>query len=146
MPHLARLLISALFIYTSHVGGISAQSMPRAELQVGLHKITAEVASNQAERQLGLMNRNFLPSDEGMLFIFESTATHCFWMRNTKIPLSIAFIDQSGEIVNIEEMQAMTETNHCPSKPIRFALEMNQAWFSKKDILPGHTVSGLPKR
>jgi uncharacterized membrane protein (UPF0127 family) len=145
MPQLARLFVSVLFIYISQLGLVSAQSLPRTELQIGLHKITAELASTEAQRQQGLMYRNFLPTNEGMLFIFETTATHCFWMRNTKIPLAIAFIDNNGIITNIEEMKAMTEINHCPSKPIKYALEMNQAWFTKNSISAGHTVSGIPK-
>jgi uncharacterized membrane protein (UPF0127 family) len=123
-----------------------AQKLPTIELQAGLYKITAEVAANQASRQLGLMHRNFMPTDEGMLFVFENPATHCFWMRNTRIPLAIAFIADDGKIVNVEEMKAMTEDNHCPSKPVRFALEMNQAWFTKRNISVGHTISGLPTR
>jgi uncharacterized membrane protein (UPF0127 family) len=146
MPHLARLFASVLFIYISQLSLVSAQSLPRADLQIGLHKITAELASTEAHRQQGLMYRSFLPTNEGMLFIFETTATHCFWMRNTKIPLAIAFIDNAGIITNIEEMKAMTEVNHCPSKPIKFALEMNQAWFTKNGISAGHTVAGIPKR
>lgn len=146
MPHFARLFVSVLFIYISQLSLVSAQSLPRADLQIGLNKITAELASTEAHRQQGLMYRNFLPTNEGMLFIFETTATHCFWMRNTKIPLAIAFVDNAGIITNIEEMKAMTEVNHCPSKPIKFALEMNQAWFTKNGISAGHTVSGIPKR
>lgn len=146
MPFLTRLIISVLFISTSQLGLVSAQSLPRAELQIGLHKITAELASTEAQRQQGLMHRNFLPNNEGMLFIFENTATHCFWMRNTRIPLAIAFIDNDGKIINIEEMKAMTETNHCPLKPVKFALEMNQSWFSKNGVTAGHSVSGIPKQ
>lgn len=146
MPYFARLFVSVLLIYISQLSLVNAQSLPRADLQIGLHKITAELASTEAHRQQGLMYRNFLPTNEGMLFSFETTATHCFWMRNTKIPLAIAFIDNAGIITNIEEMKAMTEVNHCPSKPIKFALEMNQAWFTKNGISAGHTVSGIPKR
>jgi uncharacterized membrane protein (UPF0127 family) len=122
-----------------------AQKLSTIELSAGLYKIHAEVANTEKARQLGLMHRTYLPSDDGMLFIFETSATHCFWMRNTKIPLAIAFIADDGKIVNILEMKAMTEDNHCPVKPVRFALEMNQGWFAKKGILPGHTISGLPK-
>jgi uncharacterized protein len=137
-------IATALFLgFTKLAWG---QKLPTIELQAGLYKITAEVAANQASRQLGLMHRNFMPTDEGMLFVFEYPATHCFWMRNTRIPLAIAFIADDGKIVNIEEMKAMTENNHCPSKPVRFALEMNQAWFAKRNISAGHTISGLPTR
>jgi uncharacterized membrane protein (UPF0127 family) len=122
-----------------------AQKLSTIELSAGLYKIQAEVAHTEKARQLGLMHRTYLPSDDGMLFVFETSATHCFWMRNTRIPLAIAFIADDGKIVNILEMKAMTEDNHCPAKPVRFALEMNQGWFAKKGILPGHTISGLPK-
>ena len=122
-----------------------AQKLSTIELSAGLYKIQAEVANTEKTRQLGLMHRTYLPSDDGMLFVFETSAAHCFWMRNTKIPLAIAFIADDGKIVNILEMKAMTEDNHCPVKPVRFALEMNQGWFAKKGILPGHTISGLPK-
>lgn len=130
------------FALSSHAW---AQKLNTIELSAGLYKISAEVAYTEKARQLGLMHRTYLPSDDGMLFIFENSATHCFWMRNTKIPLAIAFIADDGKIVNILEMKAMTEDNHCPVKPVRFALEMNQGWFAKKGILPGHTISGLPK-
>jgi uncharacterized membrane protein (UPF0127 family) len=121
-----------------------AQRLPTVELQAGLYKITAEVAANQASRQLGLMHRNFIPMDEGMLFVFEYRDTHCFWLCISRIRLDIAFIADDGKIVNIEEMKAMNEDNHCPSKPVRFALEMNQAWFTKRNISAGHTIYGLP--
>lgn len=90
------------------------------------------------------MHRNYLPSDDGMLFVFESKGTHCFWMRNTKIPLAIAFLADDGKIVNIIEMKAMTEDNHCPSQPVRFALEMNQGWFAKKGLSTGNAINGIP--
>jgi uncharacterized membrane protein (UPF0127 family) len=142
-----RLLIVALSIFGQLPlnSAALAQKLSTIELSAGLYKIHAEVANTEKARQLGLMHRTYLPSDDGMLFIFETSATHCFWMRNTKIPLAIAFIADDGKIVNILEMKAMTEDNHCPVKPVRFALEMNQGWFAKKGILPGHTISGLPK-
>ena len=79
-----------------------------------------------------------------MLFVFENRGTHCFWMRNTKIPLAIAFLADDGKIVNIIEMKAMTEDNHCPSQPVRFALEMNQGWFTKKGLTTGYAINGIP--
>ena len=92
------------------------------------------------------MNRTSMPTNSGMLFIFEQKAGHCFWMNNTKIPLSIAFIADDGRIVNIEEMQAETTNNHCPKAGVRYALEMNKQWFSERVIVPGSVISGLPKR
>lgn len=91
------------------------------------------------------MNRTSMPTNSGMLFVFEQKAGHCFWMNNTKIPLSIAFIADDGKIVNIEEMQAETTNNHCPKAAVRYALEMNKQWFSERVVVPGTIVTGLPK-
>ena len=122
-----------------------AQALPSINLQAGIYKIQAEVASTPASRQLGLMHRVYLPVNEGMLFVFENKATHCFWMRNTKIPLAIAFISDDGKIINIEEMKPMSDDNHCPTAPIRYALEMNQGWFSQKGLSAGNVISGIPR-
>jgi uncharacterized membrane protein (UPF0127 family) len=138
-------IIVSFFSFLILGSSANAQQGPAIDLYAGLYKIHAEVAKTEKARQLGLMHRTYMPADDGMLFIFEQSATHCFWMRNTKIPLAIAFIADDGKIVNILEMKAMTEDNHCPTKPVRFALEMNQGWFSKKGVLPGHTITGLPK-
>ncbi|QWD53814.1 DUF192 domain-containing protein [Polynucleobacter paneuropaeus] len=116
------------------------------QMKVGIYSIQAEVADSPDLREVGLMNRTSLPTNSGMLFIFEQKAGNCFWMKNTKLPLSIAFIADAGKIVNIEEMQADTTNNHCPKAPIRYALEMNKGWFSERVIVPGNTIQGLPKR
>ena len=121
-------------------------SLPTIELKAGIYRIQAEVASTQQARQVGLMNRSSMPTDSGMLFIFDQKATHCFWMSNTKIPLAIAFLADDGKIVNIEEMQAETLNNHCPRAPVRYALEMNRQWFSQRAIGPGSTIQGLPRQ
>jgi uncharacterized membrane protein (UPF0127 family) len=121
-------------------------SLPIIELKTGIYRIQAEVASTQQARQVGLMNRPSMPTDSGMLFIFDQKATHCFWMSNTKIPLAIAFLTDDGKIVNIEEMQAETLNNHCPKAPVRYALEMNRQWFSQRAIGPGSTIQGLPRQ
>ena len=116
------------------------------QMKVGIYSIQAEVADSPDLREVGLMNRTSLPTNSGMLFIFEQKAGNCFWMKNTKLPLSIAFIADDGKIVNIEEMQADTTNTHCPKAPIRYALEMNKGWFSERVIVPGNTIQGLPKR
>jgi uncharacterized protein len=121
-------------------------SLPIIELKTSIYRIQAEVASTPQARQVGLMNRTSMPTDSGMLFIFDQKATHCFWMSNTKIPLAIAFIADDGKIVNIEEMQAETLNNHCPKAPIRYALEMNRQWFSQRAIGPGSAIQGLPRQ
>jgi uncharacterized membrane protein (UPF0127 family) len=121
-------------------------SLPIIELKTSIYRIQAEVASTPQARQIGLMNRTSMPTDSGMLFIFDQKASHCFWMSNTKIPLAIAFIADDGKIVNIEEMQAETLNNHCPKAPIRYALEMNRQWFSQRAIGPGSAIQGLPRQ
>ncbi len=109
-------------------------------LTIGSHSIVAEIAATPASRSKGLMFRQHLKPNEGMLFVFNKNDMHCFWMKNTVIPLSIAFIDEHGVIINIDEMQAQTTYRHCPTHPIRYALEMNKGWFSKRGIIPGNTV------
>lgn len=121
-------------------------SLTIVELKTGIFRIQAEVASTQPARQLGLMNRTSMPTDSGMLFIFDQKATHCFWMSNTKIPLAIAFLADDGKIINIEEMQAETLNNNCPKAPVRYALEMNRQWFSQRAIIPGSVIQGLPRK
>lgn len=105
--------------------------------------IKAEVAANEAERQQGLMFREKMAVNEGMIFDFEAPASVCMWMKNTLIPLSVAFIDSNGKIVNIEDMQPQTTTSHCAKKTVRYALEMNQGWFRQKNIKPGSVIEGL---
>jgi uncharacterized protein len=121
-------------------------SLPIIELKAGIYRIQAELASTPQARRIGLMNRTFMPTGSGMLFIFDQKATHCFWMSNTKIPLAIAFLADDGKIVNIEEMQAETLNNHCPKAPVRYALEMNRQWFSQRAIGPGSVIQGLPRQ
>jgi len=120
--------------------------LPTIELKTGVYRIQAELADTPKAREVGLMNRTSMPMNSGMLFIFEQKAGHCFWMNNTKIPLSIAFIADDGKIVNIEEMQAETTNNHCPKAAVRYALEMNRQWFSERVIVPGTVIQGLPKK
>ena len=120
--------------------------LPTIELKTGIYRIQAELADTPKSREVGLMNRTSMPTNSGMLFVFEQKAGHCFWMNNTKIPLSIAFIADDGKIVNIDEMQAETTNNHCPTAPVRYALEMNKQWFSERVIVPGTVMTGLPKK
>jgi uncharacterized membrane protein (UPF0127 family) len=120
--------------------------LPTVELKTGIYRIQAELADTPKAREIGLMNRTNMPSNSGMLFVFEQKGGHCFWMNNTKIPLSIAFIADDGKIVNIEEMQAGTTNNHCPKAAVRYALEMNKQWFSERVIIPGTVIQGLPRK
>ena len=140
-PALYRLSLLAGMLFS-----LSASAeMPRMELSVGFHRIEAEVAANQENRALGLMHRKSMGSNQGMLFVFPVAARHCMWMRNTFLPLSVAFLDDEGKILNIEDMQPQTEDNHCAGAPARFALEMNRGWFADKGIKPGQRIGGLEK-
>lgn len=123
----------------------SAQSLPMMELNAGFHRIEAEVAANNPARMQGLMNRKSMPQQHGMLFVFAQDAQHCMWMKNTYLPLSVAFLDREGRILNIEDMKPYTENNHCAAKPAFFALEMNQGWFAAKGIKPGMLIGGVQR-
>ena len=113
-------------------------------LQAGMHMIHAEVARTPAQTQTGLMFRRQMAAHEGMLFVFDQLAPRCFWMKNTLLPLSIAFIADDGRIVNIADMQPRSEASHCAHEPVRFALEMNQGWFAKRGIGAGFKLKGAP--
>jgi uncharacterized protein len=119
--------------------------LPRVTLQAGMHRIDAQVAATPVQTQTGLMWRREMPTNEGMLFVFKQPSMQCFWMRNTLIPLSIAFIADDGRIVNTLEMKPLDETSrNCSKEPVRFVLEMNKAWFSKRGIKPGSKLVGPP--
>ncbi|MFZ2990628.1 MAG: DUF192 domain-containing protein [Ideonella sp.] len=120
------------------------QQLPAIKLSAGMHNIIAQVAQTPEQRQIGLMFRREMPAHEGMLFIFEQPATQCFWMRNTLLPLSAAFVDEDGTIVNIEDMAPRTDASHCSTRPVRFVLEMNQGWFAKRGLKAGYKLSGAP--
>jgi len=136
-----------VFVLLLAAGAASAQPppLPAVQLGAGMHLIRAEVADRDASRALGLMHRTSLAPNGGMLFVFEDSAVHCMWMRNTLLPLSVAFIDESGAIVNIADMQPLSEVSHCAARPARFALEMAQGWFAERGIRAGHRLRGLEK-
>ncbi len=104
-----------------------------------------EVAATPQQRERGLMQRDALPANGGMLFVFEQAGRHCFWMRNTPLPLSIAFADTSGRIINLADMQPLTDTFHCASADARYALEVAQGGFQRRGIVPGNQITGLPQ-
>ena len=122
----------------------AAQPLPVVQLNAGMHLIRAEVAADFPSRAQGLMYRSAMPSNVGMLFIFDEAATHCMWMKNTLIPLSVAFIDERGTVINIEDMAPQTEESHCASRPARYALEMNRGWFAARGVKPGSRIGGIP--
>ena len=121
------------------------QKFPSTTLNAGLYLIKAEVASTEAQREQGLMFRDKMGANEGMVFVFGQPAGVCMWMKNTLIPLSVAFMDETGKIINIEEMKEQTLDSHCATKAATYALEMNKGWFKQKNIKPGTVIEGLPR-
>jgi uncharacterized membrane protein (UPF0127 family) len=119
-------------------------NLPRVKLSAGMHQIDAQVAETTEQRMTGLMFRKQMPQHEGMLFVFEQPSQQCFWMKNTLLPLSAAFIEDDGTVVNVVDMKPQTLDSHCSDKPVRYVLEMNQGWFSKKGIKPGAKLNGEP--
>ena len=119
--------------------------LPGIDLMAGMHRVHAEVANDMGSRMQGLMYRKSMPQNAGMVFVFEENATHCMWMKNTLIPLSVAFIDETGVITNIADMQPQSEQSHCAVRPARYALEMNKGWFAQRGIKPGVKLGGLEK-
>lgn len=119
-------------------------TLPHATLTAGMYRIDVQLATTPEEREIGLMYRQSMPEYEGMLFVFNRPGVQCFWMKNTLIPLTAAFIADDGTIVNLADMQPQTEDNHCSARPVRFVLEMNQGWFSKKHVLAGSRLGGSP--
>jgi uncharacterized membrane protein (UPF0127 family) len=123
----------------------AAQPLPVTQLSAGMHLIRAEVAADMSSRSQGLMHRKSLAPNAGMLFIFDEAAPHCMWMKNTYIPLSVAFIDAQGVIINIADMQPHSEQSHCAARPAVYALEMTQGWFAQRGIKAGAKLGGLNK-
>ena len=132
-------LLAAWFAASAHA------QLPTVELAAGMHRIRAEVADSMGTRMQGLMHRKSMPQGAGMVFVFDESATHCMWMKNTLIPLSVAFIDETGAIINIADMQPHSEQSHCATRPARYALEMNKGWFAQRGIKPGARFRGLEK-
>lgn len=139
-------LISASLLSIAHAES-NIQRFPTTQLTIGMYLVKAEMALTAENRAQGLMFREKMASNEGMVFDFQAPAEICMWMKNTLIPLSVAFIDTDGKIANIEDMKPQTLDSHCGKKgvPIRYALEMNVGWFKQKNIKPGMKIEGLPK-
>lgn len=133
-----------LFLAVLAAGASSAAELPKVALTIGTQKVTAEVAATPQERAQGLMNRFSLQPDNGMLFVFERPEPLKFWMKNTFIPLSIAFIGADGKIINIEDMKPQSEESHWSKGPALYALEMKKGWFAERGIGPGAVVKGIP--
>ena len=140
----------ALLLGLSGLAALAQESpqmdLPRVKLTAGMHQIDAQVAATPMQQQVGLMWRKEMPQHEGMLFIFEQATRQCFWMKNTLLPLTAAFVDDDGTIVNLADMKPQTTDPHCSAKPVRYVLEMNQGWFAKKGIKAGARLGGQPFR
>ncbi|MBI5589700.1 MAG: DUF192 domain-containing protein [Deltaproteobacteria bacterium] len=124
---------------------IAETRLPTLQLMAGMHRIEAEIAATPSLRGIGLMYRNSLPDNCGMLFVFPEAHAHCMWMHHTKIPLSAAFIDDQGIIVNIADMQPDTDDYHCGAASVHYVLEMQSGWFQEKGMAPGTCIKGLNK-
>jgi uncharacterized membrane protein (UPF0127 family) len=116
-------------------------NLPRVSITAGFYQIDAQIAQTPSQREIGLMYRQTMPQHEGMIFVFEEPAMQCFWMKNTHLPLSAAFVADNGEIVNIEDMKPYSTNSHCSARAVRFVLEMQQGWFAKKNLKAGFRLS-----
>lgn len=137
-------LVLSLVAAATLAQGQPQLNLPRVKLQAGMHQMDVQVAYTPEQRQIGLMFRTEMPQHEGMLFVFEQATEQCFWMKNTPLPLTAAFVADDGTIVNLADMKPHTTDSHCSAKPVRFVLEMNQGWFAKKSIRAGFRLTGKP--
>jgi uncharacterized membrane protein (UPF0127 family) len=143
-------LLPILFLVLAAANGdVRAQDGPQPkletiELTAGMHVIHTELAITPAQQQTGMMFRRGMGNNDGMLFVNDDLGVRCFWMRNTLIPLTIAFLDEDGTIVNLADMAPRTDDSHCSAKPVRFALEMPQGWFAKRGLKAGLKLRGAP--
>jgi uncharacterized membrane protein (UPF0127 family) len=141
--------LALLGLLLALIGGAAAQDAAQPKLDAvtltaGMYNIRAEVARTPLQTQTGLMFRPQMAAHEGMLFVFDGLERRCFWMKNTVLPLTIAFVADDGRIVNLADMQPQSLQSHCSAEPVRFALEMNQGWFAKRGIAPGFRLKGVP--
>ena len=152
MTSIKRLAVLALVAFVGLVSlGAQAQSgpqpkLPTTPLTIGIHVVQAELAVTPEQQATGMMFRTRMGTNEGMLFVNDDVGVRCFWMRNTLVPLTIAFIADDGTIINTADMEPRSEKSHCSAQPVRFALEMNLGWFAKRGIKPGAKISGKPFR
>ncbi len=140
-----RPLLVVISLVTVMPGWAQQAQLPLIDLSAGMHRIEAEVAATPESRQTGMMLRTSMPPHRGMLFVFPELGKHCMWMRNTLLPLSVAFLDENGRIINFADMQPKTEDNHCAARPARYALEMNLGWFRSRGVVAGFSISGIEK-
>lgn len=146
MKHIAiaLLCLTVALVNSSQAQDAPQIDLPRVKLSAGMHLIDAQVAATIEQRSTGLMFRRDMPQSEGMLFVFEQATVQCFWMKNTLLPLTAAFVANDGTIVNLADMKPRTTESHCSKEPVRYVLEMNQGWFGKKGIKAGAKLGGQP--
>jgi uncharacterized membrane protein (UPF0127 family) len=142
MKRLFLTVLVALSAATANAQDTPQTTLPRIKLQAGMHQLDVQVAQTPEQRSIGLMFRAEMPTHEGMLFVFEQPTVQCFWMKNTLLPLTAAFVADDGTIVNLADMKPQTTDSHCSTKPVRFVLEMNQGWFAKKGLKAGSRLAG----
>jgi hypothetical protein len=140
-----RIALMATLLAVALPGWAQQSQLPLLELFAGMHRVEAEVAATLDSRASGLMQRTIMAPQRGMLFVFPEVAKHCMWMRNTLLPLSVAFLDEKGRIINVEDMQPKSDDNHCAAKPARYALEMNLGWFKSRGLGAGFAITGIDK-
>jgi len=140
--YIVAFLLACFWAMSASAQGMPQTQLPRATLNAGMHLIQVQLAQDFDQRQIGLMWRKEMPQNEGMLFVFDQPAVQCFWMRNTLLPLTAAFVSDDGSIVNLADMKPLNDDSHCSKKPVRFVLEMNQGWFAKRNIQAGFKLSG----
>jgi uncharacterized membrane protein (UPF0127 family) len=140
----ARLRRAGLLALAAWLVALPAQA-DVIELQFGPRRLIAEVAATPEMREHGLMQRASLPDNRGMLFVFPNASRQCMWMKDTLIPLSVAFMDAQGRILNIADMQPQSRQIHCSSAPARYALEMSQGWFQRRALQAGDVATGMER-
>jgi uncharacterized membrane protein (UPF0127 family) len=133
-----------LFLNAAQAQSEAQPPLPTVQLNAGLYVIKAEVAQTFSQQSMGLMHREKMGANDGMLFIWGESSKRCMWMRNTLLPLSVAFIDDKGVVLNVEDMKPQTEDSHCSKGDAKYALEMNLGWFKAKRLQPGIKINGIP--
>jgi uncharacterized membrane protein (UPF0127 family) len=146
LSSLFRCVVAAACLWGSfaHAQENPQMDLPRIQIGAGMYLIDTQVALKPEQRQIGLMFRKEMPQGEGMLFVFEQPGMQCFWMKNTLLPLTAAFVKDDGTITNLADMKPQTTDSHCSTEPVRYVLEMNVGWFAKKGIKAGSKLTGRP--
>ncbi len=148
----ARALVPAALaslLLAASAGDAAAQTgpqprLPTVDITAGMYLVRAEVAATPAQQATGMMGRRDMPGNEGMLFVNDAPGVRCFWMKNTLVPITIAFLADDGTIVNLADMAPLSEQSHCSAQPVRLALEMKQGWFARRGIKAGFRLRGAP--